>query len=626
MDYDSPLDYDSPFLDYGSPLLDDPLFWMVWGWAILTTIKGIWYLDTTYTAIFPFSPSRFSRFSLPSFCLCIPLLLFSCYLSLSLSARSRVNTWSTRRGALLCIFFFFPDRVCPCSGRRFPWAMLGGSKLLLAVYYGQITSSALRSTTCSSKTALLGVFKILEATCGRTTAPQNGAYNGNPTVGVKILRVCEMGRICTDVVPSNICAVGGGKEYLALVMHMREYGGEKRNFETGLTIMDGLIDQVWSTVYIPSCPRCYTTAVMASSVRQRYESEEEGRKISGSSLFGERPYIWPMTKQKFKSVHKAHDRKARKASLQWTHLHPCHCGASGHPRTSVSLKKPARPRGTLPLKNLSQLLRYNPDIGLYVRKLKLQLNERLDKLDRWDPSEPNAYAHNILALSQVKFLQSLQIVRVQGHNGLGSLKVQKDPLITSKFHRIRPPNSRCHPTIRLDKLKTLAVDSSYTRKAQAIKDIFMEASEVETLVYKASPPEGCRGLAGWINVGAFSTLTTLKVIFEVMRSTSEVHLQGLCHELDLFPRNNVLEVLDIELILVIIPSLQSAREEQWGQLDRVLSRGFSCLRRVAVAIDLRNAMGVPEIGQMQQFEISRTHFPCLRENAAVEFDFSRRSK
>ena len=33
------------------------------------------------------------------------------------------------------------------------------------------------------------------------------------------------------------------------------------------------------------------------------------------------------------------------------------------------------PRGPLSLKNLSQLLRYNPDIGLNVRELKLHLNE-----------------------------------------------------------------------------------------------------------------------------------------------------------------------------------------------------------------------------------------------------------
>lgn len=178
-----------------------------------------------------------------------------------------------------------------------------------------------------------------------------------------------------------------------------------------------------------------------------------------------------------------------------------------------------------------------------------------------------------------------------------------------------------HPTIRFDKLKMLTITCFYVEVAQAIKDISIEAGELETFVYKADTPEGCRGLAGWINVTAFSTLTTLKVMFNVIWS-KEVQLQDLCDELDLFPRNNVLEVLDIEMDVSIV--LESTGEEQWGRLDRVLSRGFSRLRRVAVGAIFQVNVGLPEIAQLQQF--ARTLFPCLRENAAVEFDFLTRSK
>ena len=59
------------------------------------------------------------------------------------------------------------------------------------------------------------------------------------------------------------------------------------------------------------------------------------------------------------------------------------------------------------MKNLSQLLRYNPDIGLYIWELKLYLNK---SLDNWNPNEQNAYANNVLTLSHVQFLHSLQIV------------------------------------------------------------------------------------------------------------------------------------------------------------------------------------------------------------------------
>ena len=149
------------------------------------------------------------------------------------------------------------------------------------------------------------------------------------------------------------------------------------------------------------------------------------------------------------------------------------------------------PRGPLSLKNLSQLLRYNPDIRLYIRELKLHLNESLNS---WDPSKQDAYADNILALPKVRFLESLQIVggRSIFHfsctlwNALHPLlrqpildrmysssltelninqfilpfasfrcctnlsiltikevvdyKVDKDPLTTSKFHHTRFPN------------------------------------------------------------------------------------------------------------------------------------------------------------------------------------------
>ena len=64
-------------------------------------------------------------------------------------------------------------------------------------------------------------------------------------------------------------------------------------------------------------------------------------------------------------------------------------------------------RGSLSLKNLNQLLRYNPDIGHYVRELKLHLNESLNS---WDPSKQDPYADNILALPKVRFPESLQIV------------------------------------------------------------------------------------------------------------------------------------------------------------------------------------------------------------------------
>ena len=170
-----------------------------------------------------------------------------------------------------------------------------------------------------------------------------------------------------------------------------------------------------------------------------------------------------------------------------------------------------------------------------------------------------------------------------------------------------------------------AINCYFVQDVQAIEDISSEAGELETFAYKANTPEGCYGLAGWINLSAFSTLTTLKVMYNVMSwSHSEVPLKGLCHELDLFPRNNVLEVLGIEVDMSIV--IGSAREGQWGRLDSVLSRGFSRLRRVAIGVIFQETMGLPEIAQLQQCEeISRTHFPCLRENAAVELDFSARS-
>ena len=358
------------------------------------------------------------------------------------------------------------------------------------------------------------------------------------------------------------------------------------------------------------------------------------------------------------------------------------------------------PRGPLSLKNLSQLLRYNPDIGLYVRELKLYLNESLDS---WDPSKQDAYADSILSLSQVRFLESLQIIGAKsvlhfsctlwnalhpllrqpildrmyspsltelnitrfilpfaifrscanlsilaikemvdyksGEGPFDHLEVPSHPIpqlrsftvLDAWSHRyasalVQFRGSDGHPTIRFDKLKTLAVHCYYVQDVQAIKNISTEAGELETFVYKANRPEGCYGLAGWINVSAFSTLTTLKVTYNVMPwSHSGVQLQGLCHELDLFPRNNVLEVLDIEVDMSIV--LGCTREEQWGRLDRTLSRGFSRLRRVAVGIIFPVATSLSEITQFQHCEkISRTHFPCLRENAAVNFEFSTRSK
>ena len=359
------------------------------------------------------------------------------------------------------------------------------------------------------------------------------------------------------------------------------------------------------------------------------------------------------------------------------------------------------PRGPLSLKNLSQLLRYNPDIGLYVRKLKLHLS---DSLDNWFPSKQDANADNILALSQVQLLESLQIVgppnvshfsctlwndlhpilqrpildrmyspsltelnisrfilpfatfrsctnlsiltikeMVDYKSAKGPavdhLEVPSHPIpqlrsltvLDAWSHRyasslIQFRGSDGHPTIRFDKLKTLAVHCYYFQDVHAIKDILSEAGELEAFAYKANTPEGCYGLAGWINVSAYSTLTTLKVIYNVMSwSHSEVPLKGLCHELDLFPRNNVLEVLEVEVDMSIV--LESTREEQWGRLDSVLSRGFSRLRRVAIGVIFQDTMGLPQIAQLQQCEeISRTHFPCLRENAAVELDFSARSK
>ena len=358
------------------------------------------------------------------------------------------------------------------------------------------------------------------------------------------------------------------------------------------------------------------------------------------------------------------------------------------------------PRGPLSLKNLSQLLRYHPDIGLYVRELKLYLNE---SLDRWDPSKQDPYADNILSLSQVRFLESLQIVGAKsvlhfsctlwnalhpllrqpilvrmyspsltelnitrfivpfaifrscanlsiltikemvdyksGEGPFDHLEVPSHPIpqlrsftvLDAWSHRyasalVQFRGSDGHPTIKIDKLKTLAVHCYYFQDVQAIKDISTEAGELETFAYKANTPEGCYGLAGWINVSAFSTMTTFKVIYNVMSwSHSEVPLKGLCHELDLFPRNNVLEVLEVEVDMSIV--LESTREEQWGRLDSVLSRGFSRLRRVAIGVIFQDTMGLPQIAQLQQCEeISRTHFPCLRENAAVELDFSARSK
>jgi hypothetical protein len=181
-----------------------------------------------------------------------------------------------------------------------------------------------------------------------------------------------------------------------------------------------------------------------------------------------------------------------------------------------------------------------------------------------------------------------------------------------------------HLSIRFDRLKSLAVNCHYMKGVQALKVIFKEAGELETLACKAHKPEALQGLAGWINVSAFSTLTTLKMTFSVMRF-NEVNLQALCDELDLFPRNNVLEILDIEMDVSRVHT--STREEQWGRLDRVLSCGFSRLRRVAVGVVFLIGMELSETAQIQKFEeISRTEFTWLRENTAVDFDFSTSSK
>ena len=102
---------------------------------------------------------------------------------------------------------------------------------------------------------------------------------------------------------------------------------------------------------------------------------------------------------------------------------------------------------------------------------------------------------------------------------------------------------------------------------------------------------------------------------------NEVPLEGLCDELDLLPRNNVLEILDIEMD-VSTDLLSAAQEEPWGQLDCVLSQSFSCLWRGMVVI-FQVGKRLPEIAQIQQFEkVSQAQFAWLRENTAVEFDFS----
>ncbi|EDR16156.1 uncharacterized protein LACBIDRAFT_321388 [Laccaria bicolor S238N-H82] len=355
------------------------------------------------------------------------------------------------------------------------------------------------------------------------------------------------------------------------------------------------------------------------------------------------------------------------------------------------------PRGPSSLKNLSRLLRYNPDIALYIRELKLHLNR---SLDNWDPNGPNAYADNILTLSQVQFLQSLQIVGVDEttsyisyaswnalHPSLrkpileliysptltelnisrfmlpfatfrscinlsiltieemadyksvdgtvGFLEVPSHPIpqlhsfIVQGVDSHRYASALIHfrgsdgnPTIKFDRLKMLAVYCNYVQDVKVIEDIVKEAGEMERFVYKANTPEGCRGLAGWITVSAFSTLTTLKVVFNMMWF-NEHHLQSLCNELDLFPRNNVLEVLDIEMD--VPTDLSSPQEQPWGRLDHVLFRNFSRLRRVVVLI-FQIGMRLPEIAQRQQFEeATRAQFTWLRENTPVEFDISTNS-
>ena len=74
----------------------------------------------------------------------------------------------------------------------------------------------------------------------------------------------------------------------------------------------------------------------------------------------------------------------------------------------------------------------------------------------------------------------------------------------------------------------------------------------------------------WINISALSTLKTLKVAHSCQ--LDEDLLQGLCEELELFPRTNALKILDITITVYAADRLVSV-QKRMGMV--VLSRGFS---------------------------------------------------
>lgn len=121
--------------------------------------------------------------------------------------------------------------------------------------------------------------------------------------------------------------------------------------------------------------------------------------------------------------------------------------------------------------------------------------------------------------------------------------------------------------------------------------------------------------AWWINVGAFSTLITLKV--KLSNRVNQDLVRGLCKELEVFPLTNVLEILDINIWLTTL----SMNGNGWmlcclvtfygcAELQSVLSCTFSCE-------ELRYSLEV----RKESKRISQQQFPRLQETTDVEFDF-----
>lgn len=188
---------------------------------------------------------------------------------------------------------------------------------------------------------------------------------------------------------------------------------------------------------------------------------------------------------------------------------------------------------------------------------------------------------------------------------------------------LRYRDSDGHPLIRFDRLETLIVPYYHPKQEmQVIEDICKEATGLETFA--------CGGImAGTESTDwpDFSHFLMLKNWRGQGKLFSESLLQGLCEKLQMFPQLNVLETLDLEISL---PEgwhyLPISIQNEWGQLDVVLSRGFPRLHTVSINVVLFYSPPADpdsESAELRESErLFREKFPCLNGNPAVNFNFS----